>query len=308
MPSFRAQAANLVLRSSVKPSFRRGHSVASVRRLATRFDRVASRPPRGTRSTRVELDGFSAERISVNGSRGAPVLLYLPGGGFVVRTPAAHRALVARICQEARADALLTFYRLAPEHPFPAALHDCVTAYEYVLGEGVSESAIVIGGDSAGGCLALATLMALRDRGTALPAAGFTLSAVTDLRPHTNGSRTTNARRDSMLSIEGSAEWHRYYVGDDLARLNDPLVSPVLGDFGGLPPLLMQASTTEILLDDTRLVARRAIDAGVDCSLELFAGLSHVWQMLPRLPESRRALRDIGTFIRRHAATDHKET
>jgi acetyl esterase/lipase len=161
-------------------------------------------------------------------------------------------------------------------------------------------TSIVIGGDSAGGGLTLAALIALRDRGVPLPAGAFTISAVTDLRNHTNGSRTTNRDLDPLLSIDGSERWHLYYVAGDECALRNPLVSPVLGDFTGLPPLLLQASTTEVLLDDSRLVADAARAAGVRCELELFDGVAHVWQMIPLLPESRRAVRSIGDFVRIH--------
>jgi monoterpene epsilon-lactone hydrolase len=302
MPSVPARAVNLAFRYTVKPTFRRSGSVQGLRRLALRFDRIAGRPVRSAALRDVDVGRYTATRISTPRAERGRTLLYLPGGGFVLRTPAVHRALVARICLEAHADALLAFYRLAPEHPFPAALDDCVAAYQYLVDEGTSPSRIVIGGDSAGGCLALATLMTLRDRGAALPAGAFTMSAVTDLRGHHHGSRTTNRDLDPVLSLDDSDRWHRYYLGDNPAGLSDPRVSPVLGNFTGLPSLLMQASTTEILLDDTRLAAERAREAGVECSLELFPGMTHVWQMVPRLPESRQAVQSIGAFIRHHTS------
>jgi epsilon-lactone hydrolase len=297
MASARARAANALLRLYIKPGFRRAHSVAELRRIGQRFERLAPPPPRGTRSTPVDLGECAGVHITTSLTGAPRTILYLPGGGFVMRAPAVHRALAARLCRLADAEALLTLYRLAPEHPFPAGLEDCVAAYKYLLDRGTDPSSIVIGGDSAGGCLTLATLMALRDRGIALPAAGFTLSAVTDLRAHENGSRKTNAKVDSILSINRSDEWHHYYVGDQRELLEDPLVSPVLGDFDRLPPLLMQASTTEILLDDTRLAGQRAREAGVECRVELYDGVAHVWHMLPGLPEAGRALRSVANFI-----------
>lgn len=308
MPSAQARALNGVYRRWFKPRFQRVHSVESLRRLARHLEWLAGRPPRGTRITPVDLGRFTAEWVSPRRSTSSRMLLYLPGGAFVTRTPVLHRALVGRICRAAQAKALLTFYRLAPEHQFPAGLEDCVMAYSHLLAQGANPSNIVIGGDSAGGNLTLATLMALRDRGMPLPAAGFTLSAVTDLRAHLNGTRTTNDALDPMISFAQSDAWNRIYVGDDLERLNDPLVSPVLGSFAGLPPLLMQASLIEVLLDDTRMVAARASHAGVECSLQLFDGLAHVWQMVPSLPESRQALRQIAVFIARHTGTAYEES
>jgi acetyl esterase/lipase len=296
--SLQAKALNVVFRHWFKPSFQRGHTVESLRRLSQRLEWFAGRPPRGTQTKPVDLGSCEGEWISNPRSGPRPTILYLPGGGFVLRTPKVHRALVGRVCREAQADALLTFYRLAPEDPFPAGLDDCVAAYERLLEDGIAPESIVIGGDSAGGCLVLATLMALRDSGIPLPAGGFTMSAVTDLRIHVEGTRTTNDGVDPMLSFNQSAEWHRLYVSHQEERLSDPGVSPMLGDFAGLPPLLMQASTIEVLLDDTRLVAEHAKDAGVECCVQLFPGLSHVWQIVPQLPESRQALRNIGAFVR----------
>src|SRR5882672_3007674 len=159
MVSLEARAANTVFRHYVKRTFDRGHTVESLRALAKRFDRLAPSPPRGTHVAEVDLGNFTAERIRTLSSSQGRVVLYLPGGAFLTRSPAMHRGIVARICREAQAQALLTFYRLAPEHPFPAALDDCLHAYEHLLEEGIMPSSIVIGGDSAGGCLTLATLM-----------------------------------------------------------------------------------------------------------------------------------------------------
>jgi epsilon-lactone hydrolase len=294
------------LRRTVKPALQGDISLESLRTVAARFDRWIAPRLHRTQTSPVELGTFSAEWIGraaparADPSIDGPIILYLPGGGFVARVPGVSRALTARICRRAGANALLTFYRLAPENPFPAGLDDCVTAYEYLLEEGVSPSKIVIGGDSAGGCLTLATMMALRDRGLPSPAAGFMLSPVTDLRFHHDGSRTSNADFDCLLTSHGSERWHGYLVGDRPEFLSDPRVSPLLGDFGGLPPMLLQASTSEILLDDSQLAAKQAIAAGVDCTLELFDGVPHVWHMLPWLPEAVRALDSLAAFVFHH--------
>lgn len=299
MPSLRAAAANWVFRRHVKHLFEDDYSIGNLRGLTERFDRWAPKPPRGTRILDRDLGNFTAASISTTRSIAGRVILHLPGGGFASRTPALHRGFVSRICQQARAEALVPFYRLAPEDPFPAGLEDCVTAYHHLLDTGAEPSNIVLGGDSAGGCLTYATLLALRDRGTPLPAAAFTCSAVTDMRLHRNGSRTTNLERDPMLSMENIERWLDY-VGGDEASLSNPLVSPVLGDLHGLPPLLLQAADTEVLLDDSRRMAAAATQAGVECTLEIFPGVAHGWHVLPWLPESKRALRSIGKFVRAH--------
>ena len=279
--------------------FQRDLTLEHLRSTSQRLERFSGRPPRGTTIIPMDLGWFRGEEIRPVGPTGRTIL-YLPGGGFVLRTPAVHRALVGRLCRLACARALLVFYRLAPENPFPAGLEDCVTAYTHLLKSGTKPGDIIIGGDSAGGGLTLSTLLALRDRGIPLPAAAFTLSAVTDLRVHREGTRTSNGAADSLLSFDVSEEWHTAYVDGDPQRLSEPLVSPVLGDYAGLPPLLMQASTSEVLLDDTRLAAQRAREADVDCTVQLFDGVAHVWHIVRQLPEASRALRKVSSFIRQH--------
>jgi acetyl esterase/lipase len=266
-----------------------------------RFDRLAPRPSRGATIEREDRADFVVERIRAE--RASPRhILYFPGGAFATRTPRWHRGLVSRLCSHAQADGLLTLYRLSPEHPFPAALEDCVASYRSLLQDGVAPSDIVLGGDSAGGCLVLSTLMALRGRDVPLPAGAFMLSAVTDLTHHRNGSRTDNLANDPLVSRLRGWEPHELYVEGRAALLRDPLVSPVFGAFEGLPPLLFQVSTTELLLDDSVRAADAARAARVQCEIEAFDALPHVWQLLPWLPETDTALRSIGAFVRRCAS------
>jgi epsilon-lactone hydrolase len=295
--SIRARMMNGAYRYGFKPVFTQDLTPYRLRSTARRLERFFGRPPRGTIITAVDFGAFVAEEVRT-ATLPQRTILYVPGGGFVLRTPRIHRALVGRLCRGAGAKALLVFYRLAPENPFPAGLDDCITAYEHLLDTGTSPAEIVIGGDSAGGGLTLSTLLALRERGIPLPAAAFTLSAVTDLRTHRDGTRTSNAVVDPVLSFDISEDWHTAYVGGDESLLSDPLVSPLLGDHAGLPPLLMQASTTEVLLDDTRLLAQRAGRAGVDCTVQLYEGLPHVWHVVRPLPEARTALGKVSAFIK----------
>ena len=300
--SLRARVVNSLYRHWLKPTIGPDLTVEGLRSRAQRLERLSGRPPRGTRINQLNLGTFVVEEIIPAAGPEDRTVLYLPGGGFVLRTPAVHRALVGRLCRQARASALLVFYRLAPENPFPAGLQDCVAAYRHLLERGIDPGTIVVGGDSAGGGMTLSLLLALRDQQLPLPAAAFTLSAVTDLRIHRDGTRTTNRDSDVMLSVEVSEGWHTTYVGGDPRRLYEPLVSPVLGDYSGLPPLLMQASSTEVLLDDTRNAANAAVAAGVNASVQVFTDVSHVWHIIPHLPEARRALTEISNFIRYHTA------
>jgi acetyl esterase/lipase len=224
------------------------------------------------------------------------VLLYLHGGGYVMGSPRTHRELATRIACEAAARVLLLDYRLAPEHPFPAALEDATAAYRWLRGRGVDARSIAVAGDSAGGGLTLATLMALRDAGESLPACAVCLSPWTDLEG-TGAAAQPGGADDPMVSMSGLRDSGRLYAGE---RTRDPLASPVYGDFTGLPPLLLQVGTRELLLDDSTRVAERARGAGVVVRLEVEEGAFHVWQATADLPESIDALTRIGAFVREH--------
>jgi acetyl esterase/lipase len=254
------------------------------------------------RSVRVgELDAewlLPAERRG-DGRRdgGAPdTMLYLHGGGYCMGSIASHRALAARLGAAAACRVLLIDYRLAPEHPFPAALKDARAAYEWLLGQGVDASRLVAAGDSAGGGLALALLLALARDGMDLPAGAVCFSPWSDLTP-TGAAVTASDVDDPLISApDARLVADLYLQGHDPA---DPLVSPVFGDFRGLPPLLLQVGTRERLLDDARRVAGTARRAGVEVTLEEWAGLIHVWQFLaPLVPEACAAIRAAGHWVR----------
>ncbi len=224
------------------------------------------------------------------------VLLYLHGGGYALGSPASHRALVGRLSRAGQARALSLDYRLAPEHPHPAALEDALAAYRWLLHQPVAPERIVIGGDSAGGGLALATLVALRDRGDPLPAGAVCLSPWTDLAM-TGDSIRGKAGEDPMLQPDDAERYVNYYTAG--ADPTHPLISPLYADLAGLPPLLIQVGTAEILLDDSARLAGRAREAGVTVSYEPWERMIHVWQFFaPLLEEGRQAIERIGGFIR----------
>ena len=189
-------------------------------------------------------------------------------------------------------------YRLAPEHPFPAALDDCVTAYRWLLKQGVSPRNIVVAGDSAGGNLTITTLMKLRGNGdpllaAALPAAAACLSPVTDLSARDD---LGNGFKDPLLPRKAMQFYARSYVGNQDAH--DPLISPVFGDLRGLPPLLIHAGEDEILRDDAVRLTSRAQSADVDVRLEIYPRMWHVWQINLALPQATQSLDDIAQFLK----------
>jgi epsilon-lactone hydrolase len=247
-------------------------------------------------STPVGADGVPAEWIVPPSAAEGRVLLYLHGGGYVVGSVDMYRDLIARLARAAGARALGTDYRLAPEHPFPAAVEDATTAYRWLVSRGTDPARIAIAGDSAGGGLTLATLIALRDAGDPLPAAAACLSPWVDLEG-IGVSMTTKATVDPCVRKEMIQFMAQQYLGDRDPRT--PLAAPLYADLHGLPPLLIQVGTAEILLDDATRIAERARAAGVEVSLDVWDDMIHVWQLFaPILSEGQQAIERIGAFIR----------
>ncbi len=245
---------------------------------------------------RASAGGVPGEWVTAPGCRPDRAVLYLHGGAYVAGSAASHRALTAELSRAARVRVLAIDYRLAPEHPYPAALEDAVAAYTWLLGQGFSASSIAVGGDSAGGGLTAALLIRLRDAGTPLPAAAFMFSPWTDLAG-TGESARTRATLDPM--IRGDLAHHgSFYVGPD-GDPRHPLISPVYGALHDLPPLLIQVGTHEVLHDDAARLAERVRATGGRVELDVWHGMIHVFQAFLRfLPEARRAIARIGEFLR----------
>jgi acetyl esterase/lipase len=222
------------------------------------------------------------------------VLLYLHGGAFALGSINASREWVGRLARATNLSALVINYRLAPEHPYPAALDDATTAYLWLLHKGVEPTSIIFAGDSAGGGLALSTLVALRSAGRPLPAGAVCISPWTDLAL-TGDSIQSKAQDDPILAPGDLEMYAGYYAGDN--ERTEPMLSPLYADLRGLPPLLIQVGTDEILLDDAVRCAGRAREAGVDVVLETWDGMFHVFQMFSFLPEAKRAVERVAEFV-----------
>jgi monoterpene epsilon-lactone hydrolase len=241
-----------------------------------------------------------AEWLRPPGVRPDAAVLYLHGGGYVIGSPRSHRHLAAAIARAAGTPALLLDYRLAPEHPFPAALDDAVAAYEWLLARGIAPARIVIAGDSAGGGLTVATLLALRERGLPRPGGGVCISPWVDLTG-SGASYVTRAAADPIVTREGIEGMAQAYVAGGDRK--SPLISPLFADLRHLPPLLVHVGSDEVLLDDARGLAEHARSAGVDVTLEEWPAMIHVWHwFLPMLDEAERAVGNIGTFVRARIA------
>ena len=258
-------------------------------------------PPGGTQVEPVDAHGVPAEWVVAAGVSAGPVVLYFHGGAYHLGSPARLRGLLALLSAAAQARVLSVGYRLAPEHPFPAAFEDALTAYRWLIASGTPARQVVIGGDSSGGGLALAALVALRDAGESLPGAAVVLSPWTDLDMG-GESLQSLAAVDVMLTPDGvreAADW--YLAGQDPRH---PYASPLYADLHGLPPVLIQAGDAEIIRDDSTRFAAAAQAAGVDVTLEIWPEMPHVWHAFAGLlPEADEAVERIGRWLREHRAT-----
>jgi acetyl esterase/lipase len=238
----------------------------------------------------------AAEWLDAPGARPDRAVLYLHGGGYVLGGVNSHRDMIARLSAAAGARALGIDYRLAPEHPFPAAVEDAVSAYRFLLEQGITPAHLAIAGDSAGGGLTAATLIALRDRKLPLPAAAALLSPWVDLEG-SGESMNGGIADDPMVSKDLVAMMAPAYLNGVSAR--EPLAAPLHADLRGLPPLLIQVGRRELLLDDSTRFAQAARRAGVDVTLEVWPGMIHVWQIFASdLEEGREAIARIGEYLR----------
>ena len=223
-------------------------------------------------------------------------LLYIHGGGFILGSAKTDLSLPLQVGPAAGIAVLSVDYRLAPEHPFPAAVDDVVGAYRWLLGRGYAARDIGVFGDSAGGALALSLVLGARDAGLKLPGAVALLSPVTDL-VGIGDTYTTLATLDPVLPGTTARLWEGYLAGRDPRQ---PLVSPLYGDLAGFPPLLIQAGGREVLLSDSLRLARKARASGVDVTLDVWDGMWHVFQGSSTIPESREAVAALGEFFRKH--------
>lgn len=247
----------------------------------------------------VDANGVPATWFKPRGSSHDAVIYYLHGGGYILGSMDTHQNLISGVTHAAGCHAMALEYRLAPEHPFPAAIEDSVAGYRHLLAEGIAPERMVIAGDSAGGGLTLATLFQLRDLGLPLPASAVLISPWADV----GGSSSTMALHypyDYIVQnhLELCANW--LLSGQDARH---PLASPVHGSFRGLPPMLIQVGGAEALLDDAVRVASRAREAGVDVRLDVHDDMVHVFHLfMSFLPEAQRAVQDFGAFVRESTA------
>ncbi len=267
----------------------------AMRRRWHRFARWLPTPRRVTR-TQTEIAGRHAEWLTPRDAVADKLMIYWHGGAYIMGNCATHRQLVGHLARGAGVKALLAEYRLAPEHPFPAAIEDAVSIYRALLAEGYRPADIVMGGDSAGGGLTMATLLSLRDAGEPLPAGAFLISPWLDLAG-TGESMQTHDGRDPWFKPKNLPTVRANYC--DESQIRNPLVSPVYADVTGLPPCFIQVGSEELLLSDSTRIDAALHAAGVESELEIWPGMWHVFQLVVHLvPEARRANAKIAARIR----------
>ena len=230
--------------------------------------------------------------VSEEATDDSPVILFIHGGGFVFPQSPLHRVMLAKLTHDIKGRTFMADYRLAPEYPFPAGLDDCLAAYQHLIDEGIAPQRITVMGDSAGGNLTLAMLIALRDRGMPLPGLGVTISAPTDMTL----DNPSHGSPDDILHPRSVERFSRSYVAGQDAR--NPLISPLFADLHDLPPLILHAGGDEALAMDSERFAEAAKAAGVNVTLRIYPRMWHVWQLAPELPQARQSLAEIAEAVR----------
>jgi acetyl esterase/lipase len=288
----------------LKAALPAGRAAPTPAKVRTLLDAMGAPAPRGVAVLPVDIHGLDAEWLVPEGAPTDARLVYLHGGGYVAGSRTSHRSLAGRIARAAQVPALLVDYRLAPEHPYPAALEDALETLQFAHehapdGSRSTTRRLLLCGDSAGGGLALATALVARDEGRFPVHAVATMSAWTDLAV-TGDSVTTRAALDPYLSAEHLVPGANLYVGS--ADPRDPRVSALYGELAGFPPLLMHVGDHELLLDDTLRFAEKARAAGVDVVAEVWPEMFHVWHAFyGALDEARSAVKKLGEFLGEHA-------
>jgi len=292
--SLEAELIRLATRIFIRPGNRAGVTIATRRARMAEYESLVPRPPVPTIIVPQALGGVPTLRTATPGMRRGCHILFLHGGAYSTGSPDLYRHIAWRFANAARAEFVAVDYRLAPEHPFPAALDDALAAWRGLLAEGTEPRHCAFLGDSAGGGLALALALRLRDERGPLPAAIVGISPWTDLA--ITGDSARPGARDPMLEANDLHLLAAQYLGDGDAR--NPYISPLYGDPHGLPPTLLQVGGDEILKDDSVRMAERMRDAGCDVTLEIWPRMVHVWHAFaPVMPEARRAIDRAGDFI-----------
>jgi epsilon-lactone hydrolase len=279
----------------IRPRVDHTTPIADLRKFYDSISAGFGEPPGDMVVERAQMGQIRGEWLSVGETQPQRLLIYFHGGGYVSGSPLSHRPLVARLCKTSGAIALMFDYRLGPEFPFPAGLRDAVDGYRFLIGRGFSPDSLVLAGDGAGGGLAFATLMAIRNAQLPMPAACVALSPWADMTL-SGWSMLQNAKTDAVLSWELLFMSARQYLKG--ANPADPYASPVFGNLRDFPPIMVHAGSHEVLRDDASRLGELAAAANVPVSVEIYDGMPHLFQGSPTGSEAKVSLTRLGQFIR----------
>jgi monoterpene epsilon-lactone hydrolase len=305
MSSFRSRVFRCMLKNR---HLLKGHLKKEVITTETSLERLRedvrisaakmTKMPEGIEIRPADFPRLYAEWVIPKDAKEEQVILYYHGSGFVMGTSRDHRGLVAKFCERCKVKALTFDYRLAPEHPFPAAVEDGLAIYQWLLEKGYKPENIIVAGDSAGGCIALSDLLLLRDENIPLTCAAVLFSPCTDLMM-TGKSHITKAKADPATPKGASETYMNYYIGEGDPR--NPYMSPLFADLAGLPPMMIQVGEDETLLDDSIRFAEKAETAGVKVRLHVWEGMFHCFPLLaPMFPEATAAMEEVCGFIKEY--------
>lgn len=304
MTSFKSKIFNFLLRNRhlfqgklKKETFDFNSSIAHFRELCEKgASRYAKLPKEITINEQI-IEGIKSEWLIPDGANPEKLIFYVHGGGYVSGSCSDHRAFVAKFAKNTGVTNLVYEYRLAPENPFPAALDDSVKVYQWLLASGFNPNNILIAGESAGGGLCLAILLALKEQNIALPVAAVAISPWTDLTCSSDSYRTKN--KVSLAPLNSWTVFSKNYIGKNQAT--NPLISPLYGDLKGLPPILINSGVDDELFEDGEKFFLKAKSAGVDISFTAGIGMVHCYPLLaPMFPEATQAMNEIVEFTRQH--------
>lgn len=308
MASFKSKMVNFLIRNQHflngkfrKETFDMDTSITGFRDRCEKGAAKYAKIPESIQIEKLTVEGIHSEWLIPDGACSEKIMMYVHGGGYVSGSCNDHRGFVSKFARNTGVRTFMYEYRLAPEHPFPAALDDSVKMYEWLLASGFLSENIVIAGESAGGGLALALLLALKERKIDLPAATVAISPWTDLTCSGNSYKTKN--KVSPAPLNSWVVFSRHYAGDYSADFH--LISPLFGDFNGLPPILINAGENDELFDDSEQFFLKAKDSGVDIIFRKGEGMLHCYPLLaPIFPEATEAMDEIADFIRKHLRLD----
>ena len=277
--------------------FRHDKPIAHYRQLFQRMDAGQKRPlPSGITLEDIEtpISGRWLRNGSTTAAQTGQIILYLQGGAFSLRTVNGHTGMVSSFCANSGASAFMPYYRLAPEHPFPAAPDDCLAAYRWLLDTGHKAENIIVMGDSAGGSLALGLLHLIKRAGLAMPSGVITLSPITD-SAQISATWRQNKKLDPMYVVQGAVNPARWYFAGHSPM--DPVISPYYGDFSGFPPLYFMVGGVEALLEDSVGMVRKAVESGIPAKVQVWCGMPHVFPLVTMIPEAKLAVKEITAWI-----------